>query len=253
MDNQPIGIIGAMREEVAGVIDLLNNRREKKIGGRVYYCGDYNDHQMVVTLSKWGKVSAAATVSALILEFDVKEVIFTGVAGAVNTGLRVGDIVIGKRTVQYDMDARPLLPQYEIPSLKTIFMECDPTLLAISSGAIQKLIEIKAFEKEDFKKLNIETPRLFIGDIASSDRFFSNQEDKDQLHRDLPSILCVEMEGSAVAQVCEEYQIPWIVIRTISDNADESSSIDFNVFIERIASMYSTEIIKKILKMKDGD
>lgn len=248
MKDQVIGILGAMIEEVAGVIELLNNRTEKYYGGRTFYSGEYSGCKVVVSLSKWGKVSAATTVATMILKFEVSKIIFTGVAGAINSDLRIGDIIIGKRTIQCDMDGRPLVPQYVIPSLNKDFMNCDPTLLAISSGAINELIGKNVFEKEEFKVLHIESPRLFIGDIASSDRFFSNQEDKNQLHSALPSVLCVEMEGGAVAQVCEEYKIPWVVIRIISDNADDTSSVDFQSFVDKIASRYSSAIVECMLK-----
>lgn len=96
-------------------------------------------------------------------------------------------------------------------------------------------------------QFGINTPNLHIGDIASGDQFFANNEQKEQLHNSLPTILCVEMEGAAVAQVCHEYTIPFLIIRTISDAADEQSHIDFPLFIKKVSSKYSVGIIKQLL------
>jgi adenosylhomocysteine nucleosidase len=87
-----------------------------------------------------------------------------------------------------------------------------------------------------------------VGDIASGDQFFSSNEQKHALNTQLPDVLCVEMEGAAVAQVCYEYEIPFSIIRTISDVADDQSHIDFPSFINKISSKYAAEIIKNIFK-----
>ena len=251
MKEKIIGIMAAMTEEVKGVIALIENRKEIVFGMRSYYTGELNGVKVVVTFSRWGKVAAATTVTTLITKFGVAKIIFTGVAGAIHTGLRIGDIVIGNRLVQHDMNSSPMYPQYEIPLHHITFFDSDSTLRAIASQAVRGLIEEKVFENDDFAAFNIDKPELFIGDIASGDQFFSTNEQKVQLHNALPSVLCVEMEGAAVAQICYEYNIPCIVIRTISDTADEKSHIDFMAFTKKIASFYSAEIIKRIVTTKN--
>jgi adenosylhomocysteine nucleosidase len=99
------------------------------------------------------------------------------------------------------------------------------------------------------KEFDISHPKLFLGDIDSGDKFFSKNEQKQHLISQLPNVLCVEMEGAAVAQVCYEYAIPFSIIRTISDAADDSAHIDFPSFINKISSKYAAEIIKNIFGM----
>src|SRR6478752_8004470 len=115
--KKTIAIMGAMPEEIDGVVALLDNCTEFSIGQRTYYSGQINDIDTVVVFSRWGKVAAATTVSALIHHFQITELIFTGVAGAIKDNLKIGDIVLAKRLIQHDMDARPLMNQFEIPLL----------------------------------------------------------------------------------------------------------------------------------------
>ncbi len=240
-----------MPEEITDVISLLSGCTEKTMGMRTYYSGKINDKEVVIVFSRWGKVAAATTVSALIHEFGITELIFTGVAGAISPKLKIGDIVLGKRFIQHDLDARPLMQQYEVPLLGKTFLESDCIQLKIASKAINSLIDDKhlhqIFSSELLRKFNIAEPKLFIGDIASGDVFFSTNEQRNALYAQIPSVLCVEMEGAAVAQVCLEYQIPFTIIRTISDTADDNSHVDFPLFIENISNKYSMQIIRNIL------
>lgn len=250
--KKTIGIMGAMPEEIDGVVALLNNCKTFSMGQRTYYSGQINDIDTVVVFSRWGKVAAATTVSTLIHHFQITDLIFTGVAGAIKDNLKIGDIVLAKRLIQHDMDARPLMSQFEIPLLSKSYFESDSTLLNISTNAINTLLEDKCLHTtigdKELENFNITQPKLHIEDIASGDQFFSSNEQKNNLCFQLPNIACVEMEGAAVAQVCYEYDIPFAVIRTISDAADEKSHIDFPSFIKEISSKYSTEIIKNIYK-----
>jgi adenosylhomocysteine nucleosidase len=243
--------MGAMPQEIDGVIGLLENPKEVTLGMRTYTSGTINNIDVVVVFSRWGKVAAAATVSTLIHVFNVTEVIFTGVAGAIDPTLNIGDIVIAKRLYQHDMDARPLMQQFEIPLLGKTFFECDTEQLNHAKEAITPLILDNGLKdligEKVLAQFGIDTPNLHIGDIASGDQFFANNEQKEQLHNSLPTILCVEMEGAAVAQVCHEYSIPFLIIRTISDAADEQSHIDFPLFIKKVSSKYSVGIIQQLL------
>jgi adenosylhomocysteine nucleosidase len=250
MKNRVIGIMGAMPEEIEGVVALLSNCVSISMGKRTYFSGQINGIETVVVFSRWGKVAAATTATTLIHEFKITELLFTGVAGAISPELKIGDIVLGKRLIQHDMDARPLMQQYEIPLLSKTYLETDATHLSITSNAIKAVFESKSLHsvigKLDLKEFDISHPKLFIGDIASGDQFFSKKEQKQHLIAQLPNVLCVEMEGAAVAQVCYEYAIPFCIIRTISDAADESAHIDFPSFIKKIASKYAAEILKNV-------
>jgi len=252
MKNKIIGIMGAIPEEIDGVVKLLSNKKKYEIGNRNYYTGEINNQQVVVVFSRIGKVAAATTVSTLIIKFNITELVFTGVAGAIHPSLKIGDIVLGRTLIQYDMSAEPLFPKFEIPLLKKSYFDSDQNLLDISSNAIKTLLEDNYLHQvisvEDLNKFDIHSPKLHIGLIASGDLFFSTTEQKDDLQKMLPDVLCVEMEGAAVAQVCYEFGLPFTVIRTISDEANESATVDFTKFIEKISNIYSIEIIKNIIK-----
>ncbi len=244
--------MGAMPEEIDGVVALLTNPVASSMGKRTYFSGQINGIDTVVVFSRWGKVAAATTATTLIHEFKITELLFTGVAGAISPELKIGDVVLGKRLIQHDMDARPLMKQYEIPLLSKTYFESNETHLDIAKKAILEIFENNSLyaiiETKDLKEFNISQPKLFVGDIASGDQFFSSNEQKHALNTQLPDVLCVEMEGAAVAQVCYEYEVPFSIIRTISDVADDQSHIDFPSFIKKISSKYAAEIIKKIFK-----
>ena len=247
MDERIIGIMGAMPEEIESIIEILEDKELVIIGKRSYYTGKINGVRVVAVFSRWGKVAAATTVSALILEFRITELIFTGVAGAVDPRLQIGDIVLAQRLIQHDMDARPLMAQFEIPLLGMTFFVTHEIRTMTAGNTIAGQLESLARQIEN-NPFNIKQPRLFVGDIASGDRFFADSRAKALLLEQLPSILCVEMEGAAVAQVCYEYDIPYTVIRTISDVADEQSPIDFPAFISQVSSRYSHAIIENLVR-----
>jgi adenosylhomocysteine nucleosidase len=246
---QPIGIMGAMPEEIEGIVALLNNKTAFTSGMRTYYSGTINEQPVVVVFSRWGKVAAATTVSTLIHQYQISELLFTGVAGAIHPTVNIGDIVLGQHLVQHDMDASPLMPKFEIPLLGKTYFEADANRLQKASTIIPSLLEQQVLNTyiadETLSIFGIHTPKLHIGTIASGDQFFAQQSQKTNLHLALPQVLCVEMEGAAVAQVCYEYHIPCTIIRTISDAADEQSPIDFPKFIEAIASKYAAAIVEQ--------
>jgi adenosylhomocysteine nucleosidase len=252
MNNRIIGIMGAMPEEITGIIALLSDKSEITIGKRIYVTGKLNGIDTVVVFSRWGKVAAAATVSTLILKFKITELIFTGVAGGISHNLSIGDIVIAKRLIQHDMDARPLMERFEIPLLDVTYFVTDAHLLDNTHKALTPLAEdnmlINSIGKDILHDFGIDRPALHIGDIASGDQFFASHAQKENLHTALPLTLCVEMEGAAVAQVCYEYEIPFLIFRVISDTADDQSHIDFPKFIQEVSSKYSVSIIKQLYK-----
>ena len=245
--------MGAMSEEINSIINLLTDKEEFQLGMRTYTVGKLNDIQTVVVFSRWGKVAAATTASTLILKFNVSEIIFTGVAGAINHELNVGDIVIAKRLIQHDLDARPLMEQFEIPLLGIQYIDIQPEQLEIAQKAIHNLINSEklyaVITEAELQQFGIAKPKLIIGDIASGDKFFAGTKEKHDLLNKLPATLCVEMEGAAVAQVCYEYGIPFTIIRTISDVADEKSHIDFPAFAKTVSNKYSFEIVKNIFNL----
>ncbi|WP_457610254.1 5'-methylthioadenosine/adenosylhomocysteine nucleosidase [Lutibacter sp.] len=239
-----IGIISAMQEEIQALLNKLQNISTSTKGMRTYYTGTLFGKNVVLVFSRWGKVASAVTTTQLINDFDINEIIFTGVAGAINDKLNIGDIVIGKKLFQYDMNASPLFEPFEIPLLNRRFLETkDPTKLLSATNKFLNsyALYINTKEAESF---NITLPKVICEDIASGDQFISSIHKIKHLNNILPSAFCVEMEGAAVAQVCFEYKIPFSIIRIISDKANNNATIDFPKFANSIASNYALGILK---------
>jgi len=239
-----IGIISAMQEEIQALLNELKNVTTTEKGMRTYFSGTLFNKKVVLVFSRWGKVASAVTTTQLINDFDVDEIIFTGVAGAINSKLNIGDIVLGKNLYQHDMNASPLFEKFEIPILRKKYLETSNTkqLLKAANNFLNSYHQF--ITVHDALKFQITQPKVIEGDIASGDQFISSIEKIKQLNNWLPSACCVEMEGAAVAQVCYEYQIPFSIIRIISDKANDNATIDFPKFANTIASHYALGILK---------
>ena len=247
-----IGIMAAMHEELNRIVALLDNVSEDSVGRKSIYKGTLNQQNVVVVFSGWGKVAAAATSTMLIERYAITQLVFTGVAGGIPSHLNIGDIVIGSSFVQHDMDCAGVLgiKRFEIPLLS--LTEIPSTML------MQKAAEEAAYEylaedidcdviEAELAQLNITKPAVHTGLIASGDQFISSAEKQQELLNELPGLLAVEMEGAAIAQVAHEYDLPFIVIRIISDKANDDSMIDFPRFIEQVASHFTAGIIKRLI------
>jgi len=239
-----IGIISAMQEEIEAVLNQLQNVSTARKGMRTYYSGTLFKNNVVLVFSRWGKVASAATATQLINDYDVDEIIFTGVAGGINPDLNIGDIVIGKNLYQHDMDASPLYEQLEIPLInRKCFETKKPNKLIEATNMFIGTYE-QFINPIDAKTFDIQHPKAVFGDIASGDQFISSVEKINQLKEIIPTAMCVEMEGASVAQVCFEYKIPFSIIRIISDKANDNATIDFPKFANSIASNYALGILK---------
>ncbi len=241
-----IGIMGAMQQEVDCIRAQMTEISEVSHGSRQYYLGKLNEIDVVLVFSRWGKVAAAATTTALITEFKINQLIFTGVAGAASPVLNIGDIVVSSQLYQHDMDARPLLPRYEIPLTGITFFKADQALIAKATSAAIAVLKTskETFPATTITNFKLDAPKCLQGIIASGDKFIASKEQTEAILREKPETIAVEMEGAAVAQVCNDYQIPFVVIRTISDRADHEAHIDFPKFIEEVAKHYSEHIIR---------
>ena len=246
-----IGILGAMAQEIDEVKALLTEKTVVKIANREFVVGKIGNVRCVVAFSKWGKVAASITATLLIQEFAVTDLIFIGTAGALADGLKVGDIVVSKRLVQHDLDARPIVARFEMPLLNRIYVNSDYDLSALAGRAVSSLIN-KGVENmvgaEAVKEFNLD-PKLYFGVIASGDQFINSDEKREEILGLLPEVMCVEMEGAAVAQVCLEFKVPFTVIRTISDTADHNARVDFGKFIVEVANAYSRAIVEEIMRL----
>jgi adenosylhomocysteine nucleosidase len=242
-----LGIIGAMPEEMEKIISTIENKEIDEIGSRIFYRGSLSGQQVVAVFSRWGKVAAATTATTMIMHYGVDRIVFTGVAGGINPELRVGDVVIAQRLFQHDMDARPLMRRFEIPLTgKTSFEIASQNQEVMMQAVHNFLIQDKDFRKELLEH-GISSPSLMVGDIASGDLFISSKEMKDALIRNLPSVVCAEMEGAAVAQVCDDFGIPLVVVRVISDTADDEAPVSAIGFVNQHAGNYSLSILKEYI------
>ena len=247
-----IGIIGAFDKEVMSVLPHLGNVTESRVAGRTFYCGDYNGNSVVLVLSQWGKVSASLTATVLITEFHVDNVLFFGTAGALAGSVNVGDIVVANRLAQHDYDSRPLHPRFFVPSIKSTWTVCDPMLHGIALDSVKEVLSEEYFNglfpAEKLAPFGMSAPSCFEGDIVSGDQFISSLEQKHEIVSELPSVLCAEMEGAAVGQVCTECNIPFAVVRCISDKADGTAHVDFLTFANSIPPVYAENIITRYLQ-----
>lgn len=250
MEVQPIGIMAALHDEIAVLLDSMEGVRTQRIGMRDYHSGQLHGRPCVVVLARIGKVAAAATTVTLIREFGVGRLIFSGLAGGVAPEVKVGDIVVGSEFLQHDLDASPLFPRHEIPLLAQSRILADTGLTRhLSQAALDYLQhnweeDISPATREAFC---LSAPRVHTGLIISGDTFVNCASAVQALRHELPQALCVEMEGAAVAQVCHEYGTPFAIVRTVSDRADDAASHDFKGFLQAVASHYSAGILQRML------
>lgn len=246
-----LAIVSALLDEQKGLLDQLKQPTKRIRAGRTFWSGQWAGHDVVLVLSKVGKVAAASTTATLIEAFGVERVLFTGVAGGIGDGVKVGDVVIADAFIQHDMDSGPLFPRYEIPLYGRSTLNCDAALSAILFEAVNVGL---AGVGDHFHRTNLlAEPTLHRGLIASGDRFVCDPSDVDCIRAALQSAghvpLAVEMEGAAVAQVCYDYGIPFAAVRTISDRADAQAHMDFSAFVQQVASPYALAIVSQFMRI----
>ena len=244
-----LGLISALHQEQTGLIENMEGTQTVNRGMRDYVTGNLWGIDTVCVLSRLGKVAAAATVATLIERFGVSHIVFTGVAGAADSRLQVGDIVVADALAQHDMDATPLFPRFEVPLLGQSHFASDKNLtdrLAQAAGDFVSHDLQKMVPAHDLDQFRLSSPRVYRGLIASGDEFIDSRMKLGELKAAFPDLLAVEMEGAAVAQVCFEFGVPFSVIRTISDGANEEAPHDFVHFVDRVASRYAFGIVKRV-------
>ncbi len=221
-----LGLLGAMPEEIGSDLSHLKNLSSSIHGDLTIHKGSWNDQvQVSLAWSGWGKVSAArAATRMLASEPSIDLLVFTGVAGAANPALSQWDVVLADAVVQHDMDARPLFPQFSLPALNQDRLQPQTAWFDWAKTALQEAHS--AGELEEFA-------RPSNGLIATGDRFIGDPVLLQALRDALPDLQAVEMEGAAVAQVAEQEGVPWLVLRVISDGADETAAQSFKDFVKR--------------------
>lgn len=242
------GILGAMSQEVALMARSMTIRRTVEAGMRTFYEGEWAGREVVLVQARVGKVAAAISTMLLLEKFEVTHIVFSGVAGAIDPRLKIGDIVLAEGLIQHDMDASPLFPRFEIPLLgKTEF---EVPLADESVTAAERYLHAQfALDVPEEKRaaFGIVKPSIHRGLIVSGDQFLADPAITQALRNVLPRTLCTEMEGAAVAQVCHEMNVPFAVIRVISDQADHSAHVDFWRFVEEVAEHLTGGIVREML------
>lgn len=225
-----IGIVGAMEEEIISLKNEVENFSVENIAGIDFFIGNLFGKKIVLTKCGIGKVNAALCTTILINKFNVSKIVFIGVAGAVNKELKVGDIVISQDLIEHDFDTTIFGEEFgQIPRMKEWRFRADKNLIDLASCVCNK------------NNLN-----FVIGRILSGDQFVNSSEKVEWFRKQFAGD-AVEMEGAALAHVCCLFNIPFVVIRSISDNADNSSHVDFKEFC-LLAAENSKKIICGLLE-----
>ena len=228
-----VGIIGAMDEEVLTLKERMEIIEVRSIASLEFYIGTLNNTSVVVVMGGIGKVNAALCTQVLIDCFHVDAIINTGVAGALSDELEIGDVVISSDTVQHDMDATAFgYPIGQIPRLEVFSFKADEHLIHIAEKATDILPQ---------------TTGVYVKRIVSGDTFVADAAKKRWL-MDKFDGFCTEMEGAAIAQTAYINKIPFVIIRSISDKADDSAEMNFDEFVT-MAANNSCKMIEKMLEL----
>lgn len=217
-------IMGAMDEEIKTLVSAMVPEKDEKWNGFQLHFGLLDDRKVIVCKSGIGKVFASLITQHILDAYTISHALFTGVAGAISDALEPGDIVLGSRLIQHDMDASALgFKQGQIPFTDYRYFRGDPGLLKFAQNS------------------QVSNTRILTGCVGTGDRFVTDKTALKSLDLD-----CVDMEGCAVAQVCDINRIPSLIIRIITDKADGTADIDFAENLPRFAG-YSLELIRSIL------
>ncbi len=223
-----IAIMGAMPEEIAPLLEKVGEYTLTEFAGNKYYEASYAGHNLVIAYSKIGKVFSTLTATTMLQKFGAEVLLFSGVAGAINPKLKIGNLIAATKLCQHDLDITAFgHPHGYVPEGKQ-FIEADAGLIA------------KA--KEVAKEMNLE---LMEGTIATGDQFVADPE-RNKWIGETFNADALEMEGASVACVCDAMNVPFFILRAISDAADMDASFSFDEFLESSAIESANFIIKMV-------
>jgi len=249
--NRPVGIMGAFDLEVESILAVTEIVSSETVGGCVFMRGWCADVDVVVCESGIGKVNASAAAATMIGRFDVRALIFAGIAGGVDPNLRVGDVVITEQAVEHDYgdvtDTGYRFEQRGIPvfvdgvRVRRKSFAADRELVDLANRAVHN-VKLAVVPTEPARQTGV-----FSGLVVSGDQFIASAAKAAELHQQ-HGALCVDMETAAVAHVCEMYGVPWCAIRTISDVADKRAFDDAPRFASH-ASATSARIVQEMMRL----
>ncbi len=229
-----IGIIGAMDEEIALIKQRLDIVSAKKIIGNDFYMGKMHGHSVVLTRCGIGKVNAAICTQVLIDMYGVDYIINTGVAGAISSQLKVGDVVVSDDIVHHDMDCTQF--GYElgvIPRMQESYFKADVELINLAKQTCSEVVAAT-------------NNKAYVGRIASGDQFIASSEQKERISKNFGAF-CAEMESAAIAQTAFLNKVPFVIVRAISDNANAEATMSFDEFVE-FAAKNASDVVEQMVK-----
>lgn len=236
MKRKKIGVIGAMNSEVAHLFDAMTDRTAEPVADLTFYRGSIGGNDVIVVRCGVGKVNAARCAQMLIDRYAPDYIINTGIAGGVGDGLRVGDLVVGTELVQHDFDI-------------SSFGYAKGYISGIGNGKSASVFRSDAELTKAFLRTVctfLPENRVHTGRIATGDLFVSDAEAKKRLKNDF-SALAVEMEGCAIAQTAWVNDVPFLVVRALSDLADGTAASSFETF-ERETAELSARVIEAFIQ-----
>jgi len=229
--HNKIAIMGAMREEIEPLLELFGEYKLTKYAKNEYCELEYNGTQIVIAYSKIGKVFATLTATTLIEKFGCNMLLFSGVAGAINPALNIGDLIIADKLCQHDVDITAFgHPHGFIPESQT-FTHSSPTLNQLATDVAREL-----------------SMPIQSGTIATGDQFIASQESKEFIQSTYQAD-AIEMEGAAVAVVCDALDVPFLILRAISDTANMDAGFDFDEFLQSSAKNSANFMLKIVNEM----
>lgn len=226
-----LAIMGAMPEEIAPILERVGDYKVTKRAGNSYYECAFGGHDLVIAYSKIGKVFSALTAATMIEHYGAQKLLFSGVAGAISSDLSVGDLIIATRLCQHDLDITAFGHPHGFVPEGAQFIDTDDVLKEV---AIEVATKMGIVLKE--------------GVIATGDQFVADPGRKAFIEETFNAD-ALEMEGASVAVVCDAHEIPFFILRAISDAADMDASFDFDTFLESSAKISADFIMKMVEKI----
>lgn len=236
-------VLAAMHAELRSLFEHLESAAPDE-GTPPAVRGTLGVHPVVVALTGIGKVAAASCAATLIERYRPSAVLFAGLAGSLSPGLRIGDIVVASRFIQYDLDASPLFPRFEVPLTGLGWFMADPAWSErLRAAAVRAVADLEPDARVALEAVGAGTPEVRRGDVATGDVFVTSAPARDRVRSLVPEAVCVEMEGAAIAQVCHARGVPFAACRLISDTANESAPADFEAFVTRVESRLTAAVL----------
>ncbi|WP_075493536.1 5'-methylthioadenosine/adenosylhomocysteine nucleosidase [Campylobacter geochelonis] len=225
-----VAILGAMPEEIAPLLERIETK-EIVYANNKFYLANYKNHELIIAYSKIGKVNSTMSATIMREKFGAEVLLFTGVAGALKTGLKIGDVLFATKVVQHDLDISAFGHPFGFVPGSPVFVETDKRLNKIAVDVANEL------------GIN-----LTSGIIASGDQFVCDESRKEWILRTFDAA-AVEMEGASVGQVCFALGMPFFIMRAISDEAGEKAEFDFDEFMVNSAKTSANFVLKMVARL----